>query len=281
MKRTILAALAVALAAPAAAQINGGAIQYTPPAFKGGAITSSLRAPAADNCTAPPYSFTGQTTSGLCSPVSGTLALRIGGVNSYTFTAGRIVVPEGTAAEPSIVSTATNIGFRYRGDPFYYWGFAWGSAETFVMTASGISMKAVGTYGFSSNVAGANANDLILSRDAAATLQLGADAATAVAQTIKGSDSTGATIAGGSLTLKGGAGTSGIANGGALILAGGANSSTGEPGAVAISDGGTKPTCDAARRGSGWYDAGGAGAADTFEVCRKDASNVYAWVTLF
>jgi hypothetical protein len=123
--------------------------------------------------------------------------------------------------------------------------------------------------------------DLILARDAANTLQMGADAATATAQTFKGPDSTGATVAGASLTLKGGAGTSGIANGGALILAGGAPNSTGEPGAVTISDGGTKPTCDSARRGAIWYDAGGVGAADTLEVCRKDAGDAYAWVSLF
>lgn len=123
--------------------------------------------------------------------------------------------------------------------------------------------------------------DLLLGRDAAATLQLGTDAATAIAQTLKGSDSTGAATAGGSLTLKGGAGTSGNANGGQLILQGGANAGTGEPGAVAIADGGTKPTCDAARRGSIWYDAGGAGVADTFEVCAKAAAgDTYAWRVL-
>jgi hypothetical protein len=123
--------------------------------------------------------------------------------------------------------------------------------------------------------------DTSLCRDAAAAFQLGVDAATGSAYTLKAADSTGATIAGASLTLKGGAGTNGIANGGALILSGGAPNSTGAPGAVAISDGGTKPTCAAGIRGSIWYDAGGAGVLDTFEVCRKAADNSYLWVTLF
>jgi hypothetical protein len=123
--------------------------------------------------------------------------------------------------------------------------------------------------------------DLSLRRDAAATLQLGADADTATAQTIKGSDSTGSGTAGGSLTLKGGAGTSGNADGGNLVLAGGALAGSGEYGAVTISDLGTKPTCDAGIRGGFWYDAGGAGVADTFEVCRKDAADAYAWVSVF
>jgi len=44
---------------------------------------------------------------------------------------------------------------------------------------------------------------------------------------------------------------------------------------------GTRPTCDSTNRGYTWYVAGGAGVADTFEVCRKDAGDAYAWVTLF
>lgn len=44
---------------------------------------------------------------------------------------------------------------------------------------------------------------------------------------------------------------------------------------------GSKPTCDATARGTVWYVAGGAGVADTFEVCRKDGSDVYAWTALY
>lgn len=44
---------------------------------------------------------------------------------------------------------------------------------------------------------------------------------------------------------------------------------------------GSRPTCDAAARGMTWYVAGGAGVADTGEMCRKDNSDVYAWVPLF
>ncbi len=44
---------------------------------------------------------------------------------------------------------------------------------------------------------------------------------------------------------------------------------------------GTRPTCDAAARGTTWYVAGGAGVLDTFEFCRKDAADNYAWVSLF
>lgn len=49
---------------------------------------------------------------------------------------------------------------------------------------------------------------------------------------------------------------------------------------VAFLDPGTRPTCAAAQRGVVWFDAGGVGVADTFAICDKDASNVYAWRTL-
>lgn len=42
-----------------------------------------------------------------------------------------------------------------------------------------------------------------------------------------------------------------------------------------------KPTCDATVRGTMWYSYQGAGLADTFEVCSKDAAGAYAWRLLF
>lgn len=59
------------------------------------------------------------------------------------------------------------------------------------------------------------------------------------------------------------------------LLAGGKN------GQLQLSDVGSRPTCDAAHRGSFWYEAGGVGVADTTEVCRKDAADAYAWVSIY
>jgi hypothetical protein len=65
----------------------------------------------------------------------------------------------------------------------------------------------------------AGTRDLILGRAAAASLQLGANtataSATAIGQTIKGPNATGTTSTGGSLTIAGGTGTSA---GGAVII---------------------------------------------------------------
>lgn len=41
---------------------------------------------------------------------------------------------------------------------------------------------------------------------------------------------------------------------------------------------GAKPTCNAANRGKTWYVAGGGAAADTFEICAKNSSDVYGWI---
>jgi hypothetical protein len=45
-------------------------------------------------------------------------------------------------------------------------------------------------------------------------------------------------------------------------------------------DPGAKPTCDATTRGTIWKADGGAGVADTTEVCAKNSSNTYAWYAM-
>jgi|GEM_PF-2840037 len=53
-----------------------------------------------------------------------------------------------------------------------------------------------------------------------------------------------------------------------------------KPQGPVVSDSGTKPTCDSTIRGVLWRDQGGAGVADTFEVCAKNSSDTYAWYAL-
>ena len=43
---------------------------------------------------------------------------------------------------------------------------------------------------------------------------------------------------------------------------------------------GTRPTCDSSSKGTIWYVAGGAGVADTIEMCGKSAADTYSWVAL-
>ncbi len=45
--------------------------------------------------------------------------------------------------------------------------------------------------------------------------------------------------------------------------------------------GATQPACDAARRGTFWYLAGGTGVKDTVSVCAKDAADSYHWRVIY
>lgn len=47
---------------------------------------------------------------------------------------------------------------------------------------------------------------------------------------------------------------------------------------VVLNTTGTQPTCDSSVRGMMWYVQGATGVADAFQICMKDASDVYAWV---
>lgn len=42
----------------------------------------------------------------------------------------------------------------------------------------------------------------------------------------------------------------------------------------------SKPTCDSSARGNVWYIEGSTGVVDTFEACRKDSNDVYAWTSM-
>jgi len=58
-------------------------------------------------------------------------------------------------------------------------------------------------------------------------------------------------------------------------LAGEANANNG----FRLSTSGAQPTCDADHRGLMWNVEGGAGVADDFQVCQKDATDTYVWTS--
>jgi len=89
--------------------------------FSGGTITSPILAPAFDNCTTPPYSFTGDTTTGLCSSADGVVHLRSNGVNVFSVT--------GTAITSTVRVTAPSLQIGDQADPFnVFMGFESGIA---------------------------------------------------------------------------------------------------------------------------------------------------------
>lgn len=82
------------------------------------------------------------------------------------------------------------------------------------------------------------------------------------------------------ITIETGDKTAGTGGGGNINLKTG-SSVGGSSGVVVIQTPATnKPTCASGIRGAIYYTAGGAGVLDKFELCRKDAGDAYAWVTL-
>ena len=190
-----------------------------------------------------------------------------------------VLLASGTASVPALAFAADpDTGLNVtNGDQLQ---FIAGASNPVVLLGSQLRFASTTAVSWSSGAADTIAGDAFIYRDSAAAIQMGADAASAVSQTFKGSDSTGNGTAGGVLTIRGGAGTAGDAKGGNLNLAGGAAFGAGEQGVVAIVDTGTKPTCAAGLRGGLWYEQGGAGVADTFEICAKQAAgDTYAWRT--
>jgi hypothetical protein len=61
------------------------------------------------------------------------------------------------------------------------------------------------------------------------------------------------------------------------------NTATGVQDVLTVQNGvqlttGTKPTCSSGTRGTSWYVAGGAGQADTYQICVKNSSDVFSWI---
>ncbi len=90
----------------------------------------------------------------------------------------------------------------------------------------------------------------------------------------------------GDLNLEGGNSSAGIA--GNVNVRAGSTSGGGTAGKVIVTGQGlqlvahgAKPACAVGLRGTIFYVAGAGGALDTLEICRKDAGDAYAWVSLF
>lgn len=83
-------------------------------------------------------------------------------------------------------------------------------------------------------------------------------------------DVAGNTTMAGTLTVNTSTGTDGI-----LLI-----SSTSSGGGIQLTSG-TQPTCSVTTRFLFWTVAGGSGVKDSVQVCAKDASNVYAWRTIY
>lgn len=188
---------------------------------------------------------------------------------------GPLLLPDGTAAAPGIAfSSIPNSGF-FLSPTLKHLSIATYGDSPLGFTPTSMSLGSAYAIGWGSNVTWyGSAPDLTIFRDAANTLALrnGGTAGVPVPQKFNlYGFCDGAACATGYERLEISA-----TSGGSFKLTPAA-AGTGAPRPVAIGDGGAKPACDATTRGSFWYDAGGAGVADTFEICSKSAADAYAW----
>lgn len=222
------------------------------------------------------------------------------GLGIGTGSGGQVLLPDGSDSAPSLARASnTATGFVFNNTNHKSISVMTGGNEFIrLLDASqvswGLLVAANSHLGWNNSVlpgqGGSASPDLLLFRDAAAQLQLGADTASPVTQTLKAHDGSGTDKAGAKLVLAGGNGTGTAAGGEACLattLAGGGSGSTQNTSADRLcipTDGGARwqtaaePTCNASHRGVINYVAGGAGVLDTFKICRKDAADAYAWV---
>lgn len=182
--RKALIALFALLPALASAQVQpapgSGAPLFGYPAPQGSSsnpftnisFTGQALGPTGNCTTAPPYSFTGRTTTGLCSNGAGEWNLVSGGTITLRGTASAvtssvpIVGPAGSTSAPTFAFTGeTNSGWYYRG----------GGLISLSLLGSEVHRFGASTYGFLSDTASiqfGSGSDVAISRGAANRLDL-------------------------------------------------------------------------------------------------------------
>ena len=147
---------------------------------------------------------------------------------NVTLASGQLLMPDGTASLPAFAFSGNpDTGFIHSGSVI---GVVLNTNPSVVFDGQSVRIGVNGNFQFSSDTnALTGAADLVLTREAAARLQQGADSADPIAQTIKGPDGSGTDISGADFTVAPGRGT-GTGIGGrfriATAPAGGASGST-------------------------------------------------------
>lgn len=278
--------------------------------FNGGTFTAPLLGPVSLCDTAPPYSFTGRTTLGLCSPAAETVEVTAtnGSLNAvgHVDTAGsgvegRFTVTRGSGEPESDLrtqATSTDASFSATGND------ASGS-PTKSYSFNALAGSTSHQLNFSLGGSGATqAIDGLFNAEATSSNFLSFTNVTTPEKTILFTQDTNTpslTIMTGDGIYTGSSATSAqsvkieatgtgfdiaivdVNPAGVSII----SSISGQTAAIySTADGvklhtqGTKSTCDSNVRGYIWIELGGIGVADTVEMCTKDGANAYAWRSL-
>lgn len=184
VSKTLLGALTAAIVAAGgsalvAQQTGSGVLPIAASFAGGGPFTGQLSGPVGNCATAPPYSFSGRTTTGLCSPAVDSWALIAGGVTTLTGTstavtsAVPILVPDGTAANVALgPATSVNTGFVFPGVGVI--DVSSGGTKLFRWNTTQTQLASNGTLEWSSGLIGA-ASDVSLSRGLTDRMDAGAN----------------------------------------------------------------------------------------------------------
>lgn len=269
-------------------QPNGG--------FAGGAVTGPILAPT--GCVTPPYSFSASPTWGLCRSGPGVQVQSSDGSRTARFATSTVF---GDPATAQLLATVTGGGTGFvTATPGQVDLTARNSAATITNTWR------VNTSGVSAIFSGAiNTTPALDFNDVGSNTFLSFTNIAAPGKVISlaqnsSSPSLTTTVTNGTLTstveqgyyylnITGGnpATTQGTLSISTNAVLSGIDSGAGRTGSViAEANGpyddtlGSQPTCDVTVRGRRWRTEGGVGVADTYQVCTKDAANVYAWRSL-
>lgn len=121
-----------------------------------------------------------------------------------TFT-GQVLLEDGTVAAPSIAfSSNTNLGFYRVGSNSIGLGDGTNPKMSVLQTSGSFQFASAATLGWTSGSSSQATPDTYIGRDSPATTQLGIDAASPAAQSVKGPDGSGTDKTSGGLTLDGG-----------------------------------------------------------------------------
>jgi len=183
------------------------AVTHATLALSQGAITTDAQVLSATSTwNGSGVAFTGikfNVTDTASATASALVDLQVGGVTKFKIRKdGANLLPTTSASNPLMAcSAATTTGFYSSGSAIAYADA--GSLQFYALAGSFYIYPSNGQLVF----ARSGNNDVILTGDSAATLQMGADAASPIAQTLKACDGVGTDKVGASLTLQGGQST--------------------------------------------------------------------------
>lgn len=211
----------------------------------------------AGSASAPTYSFSADSNTGMYSPASDEIAFTVGGGQILKFSASGFT--PGTASAFDMGSSSlywatvyTNVFSAQAGLRVHSSGFGTGA---FILAKGLPSPSGATLDGFWGESGAVNSYGFTAGSDVSSGSQAKGIYVEAQNNTSSG--------AGGIVSIRGG------------------NSTSGDGGGIRFITPGTKPTCASGIRGMYWHTYGGTGVKDSVEVCVKNNADAYIWHSIY